>query len=56
MRLLSAAETQLLEDVPVIPIFFRVSKHLVGQHVSGAFVNPLGQLPSRDLALRPSPR
>jgi len=56
MRLLSAAETQLLEDVPVIPIFFRVSKHLVGRHVSGAFVNPLGQLPSRDLALRPSPR
>lgn len=56
MQLLAAAEAQLLEDVPVIPIFFRVSKHLVGQHVSGASVNPLGQLPSRDLALRRSPR
>lgn len=52
VRLLSAAEAQLLEDAPVIPIFFRVSKHLVKPYVSGVSVNPLGQLPSRDLALR----
>lgn len=53
MRLLSAAEAQLLEDVPVIPIFYRVSKHLVRPDVTGASVNPMGQLPSRDLAMRP---
>jgi oligopeptide transport system substrate-binding protein len=52
MRLLTAAEAQLLLDTPAIPIFFRVSKHLVSRDVSGAHVNPLGQLPSRDLALR----
>jgi oligopeptide transport system substrate-binding protein len=52
MRLLSAAEAQLLEDGPVIPIFYRVSKHLVRPDVTGASVNPLGQLPSRNLAIR----
>jgi ABC-type oligopeptide transport system substrate-binding subunit len=52
MRLLTAAEAQLLSDTPAIPVFFRVSKHLVSREVSGAHVNPLGQLPSRDLALR----
>ncbi len=52
LRLLTAAEAQLLEDVPVIPLFFRVSKRLVQPGVQGYVANPLGQLPSRDLALR----
>lgn len=52
MALIAAAEAQLLEDVPVIPIFFRVSKRLVKPHVTGVGTNPLGQLPSRSLGLR----
>jgi len=51
MRDLARAEQQLLDDVAVVPIFFRVSKRLVKPYVTGIAANPLGQLPSRDLGL-----
>ena len=50
LALLAAAEAQLLDDVPVIPLFHRVAKRLVSSEVGGQFANPLGHLPSRDLA------
>jgi oligopeptide transport system substrate-binding protein len=49
MRLLADAEAQLLADVPVIPVFFRVSKQLVKPHVHGYEPNPLGHVASRYL-------
>ena len=50
MALLAAAESQLLDDVPVIPLFHRVAKRLVAPDVDGRFANPLGHLASRDLS------
>mgnify|MGYP001820725844 CR=1 FL=1 len=35
MQLMEAAEQQLLEDLPIIPIYFYVSKHLVKPRVHG---------------------
>jgi ABC-type oligopeptide transport system substrate-binding subunit len=51
MALLAEAEARLLEDVAVVPVFFRVSKRLVKPGVSGVEANPLGQLSSRDISL-----
>lgn len=48
---LTLAEARLLEDMPVIPLFFRVSKRLVKPHVRGVSDNPLGHVASRNLAL-----
>jgi oligopeptide transport system substrate-binding protein len=53
LRLLHEAEAQLLEDVPVIPVFFRVSKRLVKPYVGGFRANPLGHVASRDLRILP---
>ena len=50
-RHLALAEAQLLADVPLIPVFHRVSKRLVKPYVRGVAGNPLGHLPSRYLAL-----
>ena len=50
-RQLAAAESQLLADAPVIPVFFRVSKRLVKPHVEGYRANPLGHVASRDLRI-----
>ena len=52
-ELLAGADAQLLVDAPVIPVFFRVAKRLVQPWVEGYRPNPLGQVASRDLALRP---
>jgi len=52
MALLAQAEAELLGDVAVIPIFFRVAKRLVKPYVVGVQASPLGQLASRDLALQ----
>jgi ABC-type oligopeptide transport system substrate-binding subunit len=52
MALLAEAEARLLEDVAVVPVFFRVSKRLLKPGVSGVETNPLGQLSSRDLSLK----
>jgi oligopeptide transport system substrate-binding protein len=49
MAELAGAEAQLLQDAPVIPVFFRVSKRLAKPYVQGAIANPLGHLASRDL-------
>ncbi len=53
MALLRLAEQQLLEDVPVIPVFFRVSKRLVKPYVAGYAANPLGHIASRNLRIEP---
>jgi len=49
MALLASAESRLLADVPVIPLFFRVSKRLVKPYVQGVSANPLGHVASRHL-------
>jgi oligopeptide transport system substrate-binding protein len=51
MTALRHAEEQLLQDVAVIPVFFRVTKRLVKPHVAGVTSSPLGLLPSRELQL-----
>lgn len=51
MAQLARAESQLLADVPVIPIFFRVSKRLVKPYVQGVAANPLGHVASRHLRI-----
>lgn len=48
---LAAAERQLLADVPLIPLYFYVSKHLVAPAVSGWYDNVMNVTYSRDLAL-----
>jgi oligopeptide transport system substrate-binding protein len=55
MALLADAEAALLEDVAVVPVFFRVSKRLVKPAVTGVEANPLGRLSSRDLSLKRDP-
>ncbi|MBX3703075.1 MAG: peptide ABC transporter substrate-binding protein [Steroidobacteraceae bacterium] len=49
--LLAAAERQLLEDVPLIPLYFYVSKHLVAPRVSGWYDTVMNVTYSKDLAL-----
>jgi oligopeptide transport system substrate-binding protein len=51
---LAQAEALLLGDAVVIPVFHRVSKRLVKPYITGVVANPLGQLPSRYLALQRS--
>ena len=51
MALLARAEAQLLEDVPVIPVFFPVAKRLVKPQVRGFGDNPLAHFGSRNLSL-----
>lgn len=51
MTQLASAESQLLADMPVIPIFFRVSKRLVKPYVRGVPTNPLGHVASRHLRI-----
>ncbi len=53
IALIMAADAQLLEDTPVIPVFFRVAKRLVKPWVDGYRPNPLGQVATRDLSIRP---
>jgi oligopeptide transport system substrate-binding protein len=50
--LLAAAERVLLADVPLIPLFFYVSKHLVADRVGGWYDNAMNVTYSKDLALR----
>ena len=49
---LAAAERQLLIDVPLIPLYFYVSKHLVAPHVGGFYNNVMNVTYSKDLSLR----
>jgi ABC-type oligopeptide transport system substrate-binding subunit len=49
--LLAAAERQLLADVPLIPLYFYVSKHLVAPRVVGWYDNVMNVTYSKDLAV-----
>jgi ABC-type oligopeptide transport system substrate-binding subunit len=48
---LAAAERQLLDDVPLIPLYFYVSKHLVSPRVGGWYDNVMNVVYSKDLSL-----
>lgn len=50
-QLLQDAQTQLIDDAPVIPIYFYVTKHLVSPRVRGWQDNPLDHHYSRALSL-----
>jgi len=49
---LAAAERQLLQDVPLIPLYFYVSKHLVAPRVAGWYDNIMNVTYSKDLAIK----
>ena len=49
MRLYAAAEAVALEDVPIAPLYFFVSKHLVSPSITGFESNALDRHPSRYL-------
>jgi oligopeptide transport system substrate-binding protein len=53
VQYLSTAERQLLDDVPLIPLYFYVSKHLVAPRVQGWYGNVMNVTYSKDLALSP---
>jgi ABC-type oligopeptide transport system substrate-binding subunit len=48
---LAAAERQLLVDVPLIPLYFYVSKHLVAPRVGGFYNNVMNVTYSKDLSI-----
>jgi len=49
MRLYAAAEAAMLEDAPIAPLYFYVSKHLVSPSISGFESNVFHRHPSRYL-------
>ena len=51
---LAAAELQLLADVPLIPLYFYVSKHLVAPRVHGWYDTVMNVTYSKDLSLAES--
>ena len=52
MRLYAAAEAAMLEDSPIAPLYFYVSKHLVSPSISGFESNVFDRHPSRYLQKR----
>jgi len=52
-ELLRKAEMLMLEDYPLIPIFFSVSKHLVSNRVHGYQANPMNRTYTRHLTIEP---
>jgi oligopeptide transport system substrate-binding protein len=50
---LAAAERELLADVPLVPLFFYVSKHLVAPRVQGWYDTVMNVTYSKDLSLAP---
>ena len=46
------AERQLLADVPLIPLYFYVSKHLVAPRVHGWYDTVMNVTYSKDLSLK----
>ncbi|HVS75671.1 MAG TPA: peptide ABC transporter substrate-binding protein, partial [Steroidobacteraceae bacterium] len=54
--LLEQAESVMLRDQPVIPIYFYVSKHLVKPRVTGWYGNIMNVTYSKDLGLRGAAR
>jgi oligopeptide transport system substrate-binding protein len=53
--LLQQAEALMLEDQPLIPLYFYVSKHLVNARIQGWQDNPMNVVYAKALTLRPSP-
>jgi ABC-type oligopeptide transport system substrate-binding subunit len=51
-RMLTEAERVLIEDYPIVPLYFLVSKHLVSPRVQGYLPNAMDRHPSRYLVLR----
>ncbi len=51
--LLEQAERRLLEQHPLIPLFFYVNKHLVSPRVTGWYDNVMNVVYTRDLRLQP---
>jgi oligopeptide transport system substrate-binding protein len=51
-RMLTEAERVLIEDYPIVPLYFLVSKHLVSPRVQGYLPNAMDRHPSRFLALQ----
>jgi oligopeptide transport system substrate-binding protein len=49
--LLEQAERTMLEDVPLMPIYFYVNKHLVSPRVQGWYDNVMNVVYSRDISL-----
>jgi oligopeptide transport system substrate-binding protein len=49
--LLESSERTMLEDYPVIPLYFFVSKRLVKPYIIGVRPNPLNRLPSKTLTI-----
>jgi oligopeptide transport system substrate-binding protein len=52
-QLMEAAERVLLEDLPIIPVYFYVSKHLVKPRVAGFTPNIMDHHPTKHLSLAP---
>lgn len=50
-QLLAAAEQRLLDDVPILPLYFYVAKHLVSPRVGGWYANVMNVTYSADLTL-----
>ncbi len=53
VQYLAAAERRLLDDVPLIPLYFYVSKHLVAPRVHGWYSNVMNVTYSKDLSVAP---
>jgi ABC-type oligopeptide transport system substrate-binding subunit len=50
---LESAEHLMLEDYPVIPLYYFVAKRLVKPYVLGVQPSPLNHVPSKALTLLP---
>jgi len=50
-EILRQAETLLLDETPIVPLYFRVSKNMVSPRVQGFFPNLLDIHPVQDLSL-----
>jgi oligopeptide transport system substrate-binding protein len=48
---LQSAETRMLDDYPIIPLYYFVSKRLVKPYVHGVIPNPFNHVPSKNLSL-----
>jgi len=49
--ILESSEQTMLEDYPIIPLYFYVSKRLVKTYVHGVQSNPLNRIRSKDLTI-----
>jgi oligopeptide transport system substrate-binding protein len=52
-HLLASAERSMLDDYPVIPLYYLVSKRLVKPYVLGVKPNPLDRVGSKEISILP---